>query len=225
MGSVAQSLTILFSSIPAAPIRGLVLTRNTIGPAPARIPGRVLYVQSISTLAFFHPSSAIKSVSYGSGSFSGTECAYCSSFGAWCQSRATRSDRSSSYGSGDAISLAHSQVPEYRCCVYCSGLQWRGWYPRVLSLLPATVLHYPTDLLTLRSIGPVDLTEGTIGGNTPVPTITDSLFKQGTISTESIGIFYQPSTSASAVSNGELTFGGIDSSKCVLILPVFEAGN
>ena len=78
-----------------------------------------------------------------------------------------------------------------------------------------TVLHYLTDFLTLCSIGPVDLTEGTIGGNTPVPTITDNLFRQGTIPTESIGIFYQPSTSASAVSDGELTFGGIDSSKCV----------
>jgi len=64
----------------------------------------------------------------------------------------------------------------------------------------------------ILGIGPVDLTDGTIGGTTPVPTITDNLFKQGTISTESIGIFYQPSTSASAL-NGELTFGGVDSSK------------
>ena len=45
-----------------------------------------------------------------------------------------------------------------------------------------------------------------------MPTVTDNLSKQGTISTESIGIFYQPSTSASAL-NGELTFGGVDSSK------------
>ena len=67
--------------------------------------------------------------------------------------------------------------------------------------------------LVVCSIGPVDLTDGTIGGSTPVPTITDNLFKQGTISAESIGIFYQPSTSASAISNGELDFGGVDSSK------------
>ncbi|KAH9057471.1 acid protease [Lactarius vividus] len=65
----------------------------------------------------------------------------------------------------------------------------------------------------ILGIGPVDLTKGTIGGNTPVPTITDNLFKQGTISTESIGIFFQPSTSASPVTNGELTFGDIDESK------------
>ena len=144
-------------------------------------------------------------------------------FRVWCHSHATRFNCSSRYGSGDAISLARNQVPEYRCCIYCSGLQWRGWYPRVLLLLPHKVLRYPTDPLTLCSIGPVDLTDGTIGGNTPVPTITDNLSKQGTISTESIGIFYQPSTSASAVADGELTFGGIDSSKCVMIYPVLRS--
>ena len=65
----------------------------------------------------------------------------------------------------------------------------------------------------VHSIGPVDLTEGTTGDKTPVPTVTDSLLRQGTITTESIGIFYEPSTSAGAVANGELTFGRVDSSK------------
>lgn len=45
-----------------------------------------------------------------------------------------------------------------------------------------------------------------------VPTVTDNLLSQGTITTESIGISYVPTTSADAV-NGELTFGGTDSSK------------
>jgi hypothetical protein len=65
----------------------------------------------------------------------------------------------------------------------------------------------------IPSIGPVDLTQGTIGGVTPVPTITDNLFKQGAISTESIGIFFQPTTSTGILANGELRFGDIDSSK------------
>ncbi|KAH9008849.1 acid protease, partial [Lactarius deliciosus] len=66
----------------------------------------------------------------------------------------------------------------------------------------------------ILGIGPVDLTEGTVGEGEPVPTITDNLLKQGTISTESIGIFYQPYTFINALfSDGELTFGGIDKSK------------
>ena len=43
--------------------------------------------------------------------------------------------------------------------------------------------------------------------------MTDNLFKQGTIPTESIGISYVPTTSTSEVANGELDFGGVDSAK------------
>ncbi|KAG6325936.1 hypothetical protein ID866_13153, partial [Astraeus odoratus] len=45
-----------------------------------------------------------------------------------------------------------------------------------------------------------------------VPTVTDNLYAQGTISSDSIGISYQPSTSEGQV-NGELNFGGLDTSK------------
>ena len=64
----------------------------------------------------------------------------------------------------------------------------------------------------ILGIGPVDLTEGTVSDGKPVPTVTDNLFAQGTISSNSIGIFYEPTTSDNAV-NGELTFGGVDASK------------
>jgi len=64
----------------------------------------------------------------------------------------------------------------------------------------------------ILGIGPVDLTSTTVAGTSSVPTVTDNLFKQGTISNESIGISYVPSTEASAA-NGELTFGATDSSK------------
>jgi hypothetical protein len=110
------------------------------------------------------------SVSYGSGSFSGTEFT-------------------------DQVALSPSLILKSQSIGVASTSQGFNSVDGILG------------------IGPVDLTDGTIGGKTPVPTITDNLFKQGTISTESIGIYYQPSTSASAVSDGELTFGGIDSSK------------
>ncbi|RPD62286.1 acid protease [Lentinus tigrinus ALCF2SS1-6] len=64
----------------------------------------------------------------------------------------------------------------------------------------------------ILGIGPVDLTEGTVSDKAPVPTVTDNLFAQGTIESDSIGIFYQPTTKQGAP-NGELTFGGVDSSK------------
>ncbi|KAH8984468.1 acid protease [Lactarius akahatsu] len=111
------------------------------------------------------------SVSYGSGSFSGTEYT-------------------------DRVTLSPSLVVESQSIGVADTAQGFSGVDGILG------------------IGPVDLTEGTVDGSELVPTITDNLFQQGTISTESIGIFYQPSTIASSLfSDGELTFGGIDESK------------
>ncbi|KAG1790292.1 acid protease [Suillus plorans] len=64
----------------------------------------------------------------------------------------------------------------------------------------------------ILGVGPVDLTQGTVSNTTDVPTVTDNLYAQGTISSDSLGISYEPSSTAN-VSNGELTFGGTDSTK------------
>ncbi|KAF5344922.1 hypothetical protein D9758_011584 [Tetrapyrgos nigripes] len=66
----------------------------------------------------------------------------------------------------------------------------------------------------ILGVGPNDLTEGTVSHEGVVPTVTDNLMSQGTIDTESLGIFYQPTT-GNNVANGELTFGGVDQSKIV----------
>ena len=55
-------------------------------------------------------------------------------------------------------------------------------------------------------IGPTDLTEGTVTGVTSVPTVTDNLYTQGTISTDAVGVFFAPTT-VESTANGELTFG------------------
>lgn len=59
-------------------------------------------------------------------------------------------------------------------------------------------------------IGPTDLTEDTTTGLGTVPTVTDNAFAQGLIPTKEIGISFAPSNSTDAVTNGQLTFGGID---------------
>jgi cathepsin E len=47
-----------------------------------------------------------------------------------------------------------------------------------------------------------------------IPTVTDNLFSQGTISANLVSVSFEPTgTIASSVKNGELTFGGTDSSK------------
>lgn len=62
--------------------------------------------------------------------------------------------------------------------------------------------------------GPVDLTQGTVSNANTVPTFTDNLLSQGLISTEVLGVSFQPITgSATADTNGELTLGGVDTTK------------
>lgn len=53
---------------------------------------------------------------------------------------------------------------------------------------------------------------GTTSGGGIVPTVTDNAFSQGSLSLNEVGISFEPTTSSS-VQNGELTFGGVDSSK------------
>lgn len=55
-------------------------------------------------------------------------------------------------------------------------------------------------------IGPTDLTEGTVSGESGVPTITENLHAQGGISLNAVGVYFAPTTSKSTI-NGELTFG------------------
>ncbi|KAJ7710876.1 aspartic peptidase domain-containing protein [Mycena rosella] len=69
------------------------------------------------------------------------------------------------------------------------------------------------DVDGILGMGPVDLTSSTVASTTSVTTVTDNLFKQGTIPVESIGISYVPTTSTTDAATGELTFGSTDASK------------
>ncbi|TDL21814.1 aspartic protease [Rickenella mellea] len=65
----------------------------------------------------------------------------------------------------------------------------------------------------ILGIGPVDLTQGTLSGSSAtVPTVTDNLFSQGKISVKAVGVSFAPTT-VQSTTNGELTFGGPDTSK------------
>ncbi|KAF9486586.1 aspartic protease [Pholiota conissans] len=66
----------------------------------------------------------------------------------------------------------------------------------------------------ILGIGPVDLTVDTLSPATSssIPTVTDNLFSNGVISAHSIGISFEPTTVEDTV-NGEITWGGTDSSK------------
>lgn len=66
----------------------------------------------------------------------------------------------------------------------------------------------------ILGIGPVDLTLDTLSPATTstIPTVTDNLFNEGTITSNLIGISFEPTTQVEVL-NGEITWGGTDSSK------------
>lgn len=66
----------------------------------------------------------------------------------------------------------------------------------------------------ILGIGPVDLTLDTLSPatTTTIPTVTDNLFSQGTITSNLVAVSFEPTTTETS-ENGELTFGGTDSSK------------
>ncbi|KAM5546160.1 hypothetical protein V8D89_000286 [Ganoderma adspersum] len=64
----------------------------------------------------------------------------------------------------------------------------------------------------ILGIGPDDLTEDTTSAGGEVPTVVDNAFAQGLIHAKVVGVSFEPTTQES-VTNGELTFGGIDHKK------------
>ena len=64
----------------------------------------------------------------------------------------------------------------------------------------------------ILGIGPTDLTAGTTSGGGTIPTVTDNLVSQGTISSALVGASFVPTISLND-QNGELDFGAEDSSK------------
>ena len=64
----------------------------------------------------------------------------------------------------------------------------------------------------ILGLGPDDLTEGTTSAGGEVPTVVDNAFAQGLIHAKVVGVSFEPTTQES-VTNGELTFGGVNHKK------------
>ncbi|KAL3422783.1 vacuolar protease A [Phlyctema vagabunda] len=110
------------------------------------------------------------SVSYGSGSFSGTEYTDTVSFG--------------------GLTVSSQSIGAASSATGFSGVDG------------------------IVGFGPVGLTAGTVSNVNTVPTFLHNLYSQGSISSEVLGVYFKPeSGSDTDDTNGELTLGGVDTSK------------
>ncbi|KAH7925602.1 acid protease [Leucogyrophana mollusca] len=119
---------------------------------------------------------------------------------------------STSQNTGDTINVS-----------YGSGTMSGTEYTDTVTLSPSLVIQNQSigvassaqgfsDVDGILGVGPVDLTQGTVSNTTEVPTVTDNLYAQGSITSDSLGISYEPSSTVDAI-NGELTFGGTDNTR------------
>jgi len=65
----------------------------------------------------------------------------------------------------------------------------------------------------ILGVGPVDLTEGTVSGSSQVPTVMQNAYSQGKVPAQILGVYFAPTTTPDNKQNGELAFGGVDTSK------------
>ncbi|KAF8843381.1 acid protease [Paxillus ammoniavirescens] len=130
----------------------------------------------------------------------------------WIGANAPYNPTSTSQSTGNTINVS-----------YGSGTMSGKEYIEMVTLSPTLVIQHQsigvassaqgfTDVDGILGVGPVDLTQGTVSNTPEVPTVTDNLYAQGTIPSDSLGIFYEPSSTEGTV-NGELTFGGTDNTK------------
>ncbi|KAH7913162.1 acid protease [Hygrophoropsis aurantiaca] len=61
----------------------------------------------------------------------------------------------------------------------------------------------------ILGVGPADLTDGTVSNTDEVPTVTDNLLSQGSISANVLGVYFIPASTPTKY--GDLTFGGVNS--------------
>jgi len=119
---------------------------------------------------------------------------------------------STSHSTGDSVNVSYGSGSFSGTEFTDTVTVGKGLVIKNQSIGDASTAQGFSDVDGIIGIGPVDLTSGTVSNTSSVPTVTDNLFSQGTIPSNSLGISYVPSTTTGVV-NGELTFGGTDNTK------------
>lgn len=131
----------------------------------------------------------------------------------WCGAQSSCEPSSSGTSTGGSVSVSYGSGSfsgrEYKDKVSFGGLTVSSQ-----SIGAATSASGFDGVDGIIGFGPVDLTEGTVSNANTVPTFMDNLYSQGSISSEVLGVSFLPeSGSDTSDTNGELTLGGVDSSK------------
>lgn len=139
----------------------------------------------------------------------------------WCGARTKCEPTATGKSTGGTVSVSYGSG-QFSGTEYTDKVSFAGLTVAKQSIGSASSSSGFTGSDGIFGVGPVDLTQGTVSNVNTVPTFLDNLYKQGSISTEVLGVYFKPeSGSDTSDANGELTLGGTDSSKYTTPLTYF----
>ncbi|KAG9242820.1 aspartic peptidase domain-containing protein [Calycina marina] len=139
----------------------------------------------------------------------------------WCGAATACEKSSTGTASGGTVSVSYGSG-SFSGTEYTDTVSFGGLTVTKQSIGSATKSTGFSGVDGIIGFGPVVLTEGTVSGLTTVPTFMDNLKTQGSITSEILGVYFKPeSGSDTADANGELTLGGVDTTKYTGTLTYF----
>ncbi|KAF5695998.1 hypothetical protein FGLOB1_13882 [Fusarium globosum] len=131
----------------------------------------------------------------------------------WCGAQTKCEPTSTGKSTGGSVSVSYGSG-QFSGTEYKDKVSFGGLSVAAQSIGAASSASGFSGVDGIIGFGPVDLTESTVSNADTVPTFMDNLYSQGSISSEVLGVSFKPeSGSDDSDANGELTLGGVDSSK------------
>lgn len=140
----------------------------------------------------------------------------------WCGAQSSCEKTSTGKSTGGTVSVSYGSG-SFSGKEYTDTVEFGGLTVTSQSIGAASKATGFDSVDGILGLGPVDLTESTVSNVDTVPTFLDNLYSQGSISSEVLGVSFKPeSGSDTSDTNGELTLGGVDSSKYTGTLTYFS---
>ncbi|EXK81770.1 hypothetical protein FOQG_13842 [Fusarium oxysporum f. sp. raphani 54005] len=131
----------------------------------------------------------------------------------WCGAQTSCEPTSTGKSTGGSVSVSYGSG-SFSGTEYKDKVSFGGLSVAAQSIGAASSASGFSGVDGIIGFGPVGLTSGTVSNVNTVPTFMDNLYSQGSISSEVLGVSFRPeSGSDDSDTNGELTLGGVDSSK------------
>ncbi|CEI41856.1 hypothetical protein FVEN_g3800 [Fusarium venenatum] len=196
-------------------------------------------IQKVNGEASFH----LDAVSSSSGSVTNEDVSYVApvviggktwnlivdtgSSNTWCGAQASCEPTSTGKSTGGSVSVSYGSG-SFSGKEYTDKVSFGGLTVSAQSIGAASSATGFSGVDGIIGFGPVGLTSGTVSNVNTVPTFMDNLYSQGSISSEVLGVSFRPeSGSDDSDTNGELTLGGVDSSKysgSITYFPALSSG-